>query len=138
MPSTSLFNSVFRAVVETVVPEASTLDAEAWAEVKRLVDDAVGSRPRRLRRQLRLLLGLIQLTPLLRHGRRFTSLSPADRARFLRSLQDHPFAAVRVGFWGLRTLALLGYYAREQATRAIGYAADPRGWDALRRVREAR
>lgn len=118
--------------METVVSDACTLDEAAWADVARLVDDTLGSRPRRLQRQLQLFLTFIQWAPLLRHGRLFTSLSPADRARFLRSLQDHPFAPVRVGFWGVRTLALLGYYTREQATRSIGYAADPRGWDAWR------
>jgi len=39
---------------------------------------------------------------------------------------------IRVGFWGLRTLALLGYYARPEAAQEIGYTADPRGWEAIR------
>jgi hypothetical protein len=37
---------------------------------------------------------------------------------------------IRVGFWGLRTLALLGYYARPEAAEEIGYTADRRGWEA--------
>ena len=40
--------------------------------------------------------------------------------------------AVRRGFWGLRTLVFMGYYARPEAAAAIGYRADVRGWEARR------
>ncbi len=39
---------------------------------------------------------------------------------------------LRRGFWGLRTLALMGYYARPAAAASVGYHADPRGWEARR------
>jgi hypothetical protein len=74
---------------------------------------------------------LVQWLPVLRYGRRFTSLNLVQRACFLSHLEDHPIQVVRVGFWGLRTLALLGYYGRPEVTEAIGYAANPLGWEAL-------
>ena len=39
---------------------------------------------------------------------------------------------LRRGFWGLRTLVMLGYYGRPEAARAIGYRASPLGWEARR------
>ena len=123
---------VFRAVVSTVVPEAVNLDEPRWVELERVVEATLGARPRNLQRQLRLLLGGIQWLPVLGYGRTFTSLDPARRARFLSTLQDHPVQLIRKGFFGLRTLALLGYYGRPEAAGGIGYAADPRGWEALR------
>jgi hypothetical protein len=123
---------VFRAVVSTVVPEAVNLDEPGWVELERVVEETLGARPRNLQRQVRLLLRGIQWLPVLGYGRTFTALDPARRAHFLSTLQDHPVQLIRKGFFGLRTLALLGYYGRSEAAGAIGYAADPRGWEALR------
>ena len=122
--------SVLRAVVATVVPEAAGLDEAGWREVEALIDGALSGRPRALRRQLRLFLGLVEWLPTLRYGRPFTRLDPSRRARVLAALQNHRVLKLRVGFWGLRTLALLGYYGRPQAARAIGYAASAAGWEA--------
>lgn len=121
---------VFRAVVRTVVPEAEALDAAAWDELEGLVSESLRDRPPELLRRLRLFLRLVQWGPVFRFGRRFTSLDRDRRARFLAGLQSSRSDIVRVGFWGLRTLALLGYYGREPAARSIGYRPDPRGWEA--------
>ena len=85
-----------------------------------------------LKRQLRIFLRAIQWLPVVRYGRPFTRLHPAARARVLAHLQDDRIQKVRVGFWGLRTIVLAGYYGRPRAAQAIGYAASPRGWEALR------
>ena len=123
--------SVFRAVVSSVVPEAVNLDEPGWTSLERAVEDTLSGRSRRLQRQLRLLLLGVQWLPVLRYGRTFTSLDRPRQARLLSSLQDHPIQLIRTGFFGLRTLALLGYYGRPESARAIGYAADRRGWEAL-------
>jgi hypothetical protein len=122
----------FRAVVSTLVPETAVLEEAGWRELEALVESSLTSRPRTLRQQLRLFLHLVQWLPLFRYGRPFTALSPARRARFLASLQQHPIGLIRLGFWGLRALAFLGYYGRDSAAEAIGYRPDPRGWEAAR------
>ncbi|UCC71756.1 MAG: hypothetical protein JSV86_15470 [Gemmatimonadota bacterium] len=122
---------MFRAVVCTVVPEAAELDDGGWSELGALVEESLRRRPRALRRQLRLFLRFLQWLPLFRYGRRFTSLDAARRTRFLAHLQYHPADRIRVGFWGLRTLSLLGYYGRDTGAAAIGYRPDPRGWEAV-------
>ena len=123
---------VFRAIATTVVPEAASLDADGWMELERIVEQALTSRPPRLQRQLVILIRAIEWLPLLRYGRRFTQLEGERRARVLAALQDSPLLLLRRGFWGLRTLALMGYYARPTAAASIGYRADPRGWEARR------
>jgi hypothetical protein len=124
--------SIFRAVVSTVVPEANQLDERGWQELESLVDATLRDRPPAMLRQLRLFLRMIQWLGFFRFGRDFTSLDASRRTRVLAYLQDHRIETIRCGFWGLRTLAFLGYYGRAEAVRAIGYAADPRGWEALR------
>ena len=123
---------VFRAVVVTVVPEANQLDERGWLALEELVEDAIATRPPALRRQLQLFLRAIDWLPLLRYGRTFSALQDQQRRRVLCYLQDHPVERIRCGFWGLRTLALLGYYGRIEGAQSIGYAPDPRGWEAAR------
>lgn len=121
---------VFRAVAVTVVPEAATLDAAAWRDLEAIVEQAIAQRPPALQRQLGALLRAVELLPLARYGRRFTALDPLRRTRVLHALERAPILLLRRGFWGLRTLVLMGYYARPAAAAAIGYRADPRGWEA--------
>jgi hypothetical protein len=134
-PPESTFGTVrapFRALARTVVPEAEALDGPAWDELERIVEEGLASRPASIRRQLRLLVRALELLPLLRYGRRFSALDLARRTAFLSAVQDAPLLLVRRGFWGLRTLVFMGYYGREAAREAIGYRADPRGWEARR------
>ena len=121
---------VFRALAEAFVPEAAALDARAWEEAEGIVGGFLASRPASVRRQAALLVRLLDLLPLVFHGRRFRSLDVARRTRLLERLQDAPVLLVRRGIWGLRTLAFMGFYGRAEAAGAIGYRADPRGWEA--------
>jgi hypothetical protein len=122
--------AIFRAVVSTIVPEAAALDDQGWREIHQVVEALLRDRPESLMRQLRIFLGAIQWLPVVRYGRPFTRLQPAVRARVLRHLENDRIQKVRVGFWGLRTVVLAGYYGRPQAAQAIGYAASARGWEA--------
>ena len=123
---------IFRAIVSTIVPEAAVLDENGWHDLELVVESLLRDRPESLKRQLRLFLGLVQWLPLLRFGGRFTSLNPAARTRVLTQLQNGGIQKIRVGFWGLRTIVLAGYYGRPAAAQAVGYAASPLGWEARR------
>jgi hypothetical protein len=122
----------FRAVAVTVVPEASTLDESGWKALEALVEKTLAKRPPGMRRQLVLFVRAIEHLPRFRWGRPFTALSQEARTRMLSSLERSPLLLLRRGFWGLRTLVFLGYYARPEAAAAIGYRADARGWEARR------
>jgi hypothetical protein len=122
----------FRAVAVTVVPEAARLDAAGWRAVEAIVERALAARPRKLQRQLVLFLRVIAVRAVLRHGRPFHRMDAAARQRMLAALEDSRSPLLRRGFWGLRTLILMGYYGRPGAAAEIGYAADPRGWEARR------
>ncbi len=120
----------FRALTTTFVPEARALDERAWADAEALVERFLAVRPEKVRRQVVLLVRLLDVLTLLRWGRRFTALDGERRHRFLESLQSAPLLLLRRGIWGLRTIAFLGYYGRSEAAAAVGYRADGRGWEA--------
>ena len=121
----------FRAIATTVVPEAASLDESGWRDVEAIVEQALAQRPPHLRRQVLLFIRVIDALPALT-GRRFAARDAAARTRFLAALERAPLLLVRRGCWGLRTLILMGYYARPVAAAAIGYRPDPRGWEARR------
>ena len=120
----------FRAMAATFVPEAKDLDEPAWAEAEAIVEAFLAARPEKVRRQVVLLVRVLQLLPILRWGRPFTALGAERRLRFLAALQDAPLLLLRRGVWGLRSIAFMGYYGRAAADAAIGYRADRRGWEA--------
>jgi len=123
--------AVFRAVVVTVVPDAKQLDESSWLALENLVEDALVIQPPALRGQLQLFLRAISWLPVVRYGHTFAALGDEQRSRVLSYLQDHPLERIRCGFWGLRTLAFLGYYGRPEGAHAIGYRPDLRGWEAV-------
>ena len=124
--------ATFRAVAVTVVPEASSLGPDAWAELERVVEQSLASRPATMQRQLVTFLRVIEYMPLLRYLRRFTRLSPEHRLQVLAGLQNSGQLLFRRGFWGLRTLIYLGYYTRDDVQGALGYRAHRNGWSARR------
>lgn len=124
--------ATFRAVAGTVVPEAARLDEAGWRDVEEIVERALAARPPKLRRQLALFLRVIAAKAVLRHGRPFTRVDARAQGRMLEVLEDSRSLLLRRGFWGLRTLILMGYYGRAGSATEIGYAADPRGWAARR------
>src|SRR5256712_10145374 len=131
-PALDRSRPIWRAVATSVVPEASQLGAAEWAACEAIVARALAARPARTRRQGALFLTLLDWLPLLRYGRRLRTLDVARRTRFLSLLQRAPSLLIRRGFWGIRTLVLMGYYGRPAGAAAIGYRADPRGWEARR------
>ena len=132
VPAMALSSPVFRAVATCVVPEAARLEAAQWDEMEAIVARALAARSRSVQRQLALFLILLEWLPLLRYARRLSRLDAARRANFLDRLQRAPLLLLRRGFWGVRTLVLMGYYGRPGAATDIGYRADARGWEARR------
>jgi len=128
----TLPSPVFRAVATCVVPEAAQLDAAQWDEMEAIVARAIAARPRAVQRQLALFFILLEWLPLLRYARRLSRLDPARKTKFLDRLQRAPMLLLRRGFWGVRTLILMGYYGRPAAAAEIVYCADVRGWEARR------
>jgi hypothetical protein len=119
------------AVGARLVPEVATLDADRRGDFTAIVEEALAERPEGMRRQLRVFLALIEHAPLVRFGGRFTRLGPAAQDRVLRRLQDAPIELLRKGFWGLKALVLMGYYARVEAAAEVGWTPSFHGNEKL-------
>jgi hypothetical protein len=109
------------AVGARLVPEVAGLTAAQRDEFRAIVADALADRPEAMRRQFRAFLGIIERGPMLRFGAPFSRLAPGRQDRVLRWLQDCPVTLLRKGFWGMKALVLMGYYARPAAAAEVGW-----------------
>ena len=108
-------------VGERIAPDLARLDPGARAQVSEIIGRAIDSRPPPVRRQLALFLRALRWAPLLRYGRPFDRLAPAQQETVLRWFHDAPIASLRQGFWGVKTLVFMGYYGRPETGEQIGY-----------------
>ena len=122
----------FRSIAEVVVPETRSMSEAEWGEFGVTIEHALARRPAAMRRQLGMFLRILNLLAFLRTGRSLNKLEFAQRTVFLESIENSKVLLFRRGFWGVRTLVFMGYYARPARATELGYAAMPRGWE-LRR-----
>ena len=108
-------------VGERIAPGLAQLDAGGREAAAAIIRRAVAARPPAVQRQLTLFLNVLRWAPLARYGRPFDRLPPAEQDAVLRWFHDAPLAPLRHGFWGVKTLAYMGYYGRPEAGAAIGY-----------------
>ena len=106
---------------EALVPEAAALDDEARSAFAAIVEEALEARPAGVRRQLSLFLTVLRLAPVVRWGVPLDRLTPARREAALRWFENAPLTLLRKGFWGVKALTFMGYYARPEAAAGIGY-----------------
>jgi len=121
-------SSTFRSIAETVVPEVRALNDEQWRGVTAIIDRALLQRPAKMRRQLALFVSALNVFSFLKYGRTLNQLIPSMRTEFLEEIQSSRVLLIRRGFWGLRTLIFMGFYARPEAIAHVGYRGHAQGW----------
>lgn len=115
------------ALASRVVPESSGMDEESQGRFLAIVDQFLDRRPWSLRLGLKVFLGLLKWAPVLRYGAAWDRLPARQRDLVLSWFQDSRWAAVRRGFWGVRTLVFLGYYGQAELWERFGYKPLRRG-----------
>ena len=116
----------------TFIPETASAQPAAWDRLEMIIEQALSQRPARLRRQIVMLVRMLDLLALTRHGTRLAGLDPEKRNRFLEGLSASQVGLIRRGVWGLRTLVQMGWYTQPEVQEQIGYRASPAGWEARR------
>jgi hypothetical protein len=109
------------AVALRLVPEAASLDAAARDKFFALVEGALSGRSSSLIGQFKLFLAVLQWIPVLRFGLPLTALSGERQDAVLRWFQEAPYHLIRKGFWGLKTMLMMGYYGQPETWEKISY-----------------
>ena len=108
------------------------MNDEQWREFYRVIDNALTKRPAKMVAQLKLFLKILNVISLIRYRRPLQRIDKSQRVKLLSSIEDSKLLLFRRGFWGIRTLVYMGYYANAETGTALGYRAAARGWE-LRR-----
>jgi hypothetical protein len=119
--------ATFRAAAECVVPPESGSPGGEAEQVLLVADRMIGMRSPSDRHKIATFLRALELLPIVRYGRCFSALPAEQRGRvlaFLSNTRLHPL--LRVGTFGVRTYALMGYYGSELAWAELRYPG-PRG-----------
>ena len=108
------------------------MSADDWTQLTSTVELALAKRPAAMRRQLGMFLRILNVLAFVRTGRTLSRLDTSERTAFLASIENSKLLLFRRGFWGIRTLVFMGYYARAACATNLGYSAAASGWE-LRR-----
>jgi hypothetical protein len=119
------------ALGHALVPETRGLPAERQAKFFEIIDTMLATRPKRVVRLLSIFLIVLRWLPLLRFGGRLDRLGGERQKKALCWFQDSPSVTVRTGFWAVKTLVYMGYYAQPGVAAGIGYTPSRAGNDKL-------
>lgn len=114
-----------------IAPGLRGLDERSFAEVRRIIEGAIASRPPAIQRQLGVFLTVLRYAPVVRYGRPFERLFADQQDAVLGWFQDAPAHRLRRGFWGVKTLIYMGYYGRPEIGHEIAYHPSRSGNDLL-------
>jgi len=109
------------AIAQRIVPASATMTFAEREEMVALIEGTLASRTPAMRRQFRVFLAALRWLPFLRYLRPLDRLTGLRQDAALRWFQDHPLQLIRGGFWGVRTLLLLGFYGRSAIGPSIAY-----------------
>jgi hypothetical protein len=126
-PLTASERAFLLAIAPRIVPASAQMTPEARDAMVALIEETLASRTPAMRRQFSLFLRALRWLPVLRHLRPLDRLDGGRQDAALRWFQDNPLQIVRGGFWGVRTLVLLGYYGQPAHGGAIAYTPSPDG-----------
>jgi hypothetical protein len=114
--------ATFRAAAECIIPAEPGSEGGGCEQVLLVADRMLAARAHADQRKVAAFLRALELLPVVRYGRRFSALRADQRARvlaFLGSTRLHPL--LRVGTFGVKTYALMGYYGSDLAWTELRY-----------------
>jgi hypothetical protein len=120
------------ALARALVPETRGLSAERQARFFEIIETMLATRSRSMVRLLKIFLVVLRWFPLLRFGGRLDRLAGERQREALCWFEDSLSVTVRTGFWGVKTLVFMGYYAQPDVAAGLGYAPSRTGNDKLR------
>ena len=116
--------SIFACLVDTVAGPEPVLPPVAQTDCAFAFDRWMAAGPALNARGMRALLLAIELLPyVMGYGRRFRRLSPAQRARFLQTIESTSNQHLRQLVKVVKGAAFLAYYGDDAVMRRLGYDA---------------
>lgn len=112
---------VFLAVANRIVPPDEEAPGGGTMATAGVTDWAMGRLDPKMRKLFLLFLVVTDFIGVFFGGRTFSKNSPAAQDRQLRWMENHRVSKIRMGFFGLKSYACMGYYTREDIWPTVGY-----------------
>lgn len=94
---------------------------ESENDVAAYVDAFLASKDNATQKTFHLLLFMFERLPVFLFFKPFSRLSRGAQEKYIRMWENAPVKKLRAGYFGLKTLALLGFYTDEKWWKDIGY-----------------
>lgn len=112
----------FCHIASRIIPLDLEKHGEDMAEAVKIAGEVLLEKDPSFQKLFHKLLFVFEKMAFLFYLRPFSKLLPEKQDAYLRFWETCPFSAkLRQGFWGFKTLALMGYYTREQSWKGIQY-----------------
>ena len=119
---TGLKLKVFLAAADRIIPPDGSTPGGGTLATAGVADWSLGRMDPKNRSQILVLLLGVQMLGFFFGAKPFTMLSDEAKDRQLRWMEDSPIRLMRMGMFGLKSFACMGYYTREETWAALGYA----------------
>ncbi|MEW5984537.1 MAG: hypothetical protein AB1806_19470 [Acidobacteriota bacterium] len=129
---TSGERAILLTIAPRIVPASAAMSPATGETMMQLIGETLVSRTPAMRRQWRVFLAVLRWAPFFRYLRPLERLDGLRQDAVLRWFQDHRLQVIRGGFWGVRTLVLLGYYGQPGTGSSIAYTPSLDGNGVLR------
>jgi len=120
------------ALGHALVPQTRGLSPDRQARFFEIIETMLATRPNQTVRLLKVFLAFLRWFPILRFGGRLDRLDGQRQTIALRWFENSPVASIRTGFWGVKTLVYMGYYAQPDVAAELGYTPSRNGNERLR------
>jgi hypothetical protein len=115
------------SLAHAVVPETKSFTPERRERFFEIIETTLATRPKKMVRLLGVFLRVMRWLPLVRFGGRLDALEGETQKNALRWFEDHSSGLIRSGFWGVKTLLFMGYYAQPEIAATLDYAPSKLG-----------
>ncbi len=113
--------NVFLAIADCIIPPDADSPGGGTMQTAGVVDWALERMAPALRSQLLLLIMVVEFMGIFFGGRTFSKNSENAKLRQLAWMESGPIGLFRMGFFGLKSYACMGYYTREDVWKTIDY-----------------
>lgn len=111
----------FIAIADTIIPAVEGFPSGGDIQTAAVTDWALRRMPAELRNKLLLFVSVINLSGYFFGGKSFYKLSYQKRAQILRWFEFNKIGLFRIGFFGVKNYACMGYFTRENVWHYFDY-----------------
>ncbi len=111
----------FLAIANRIIPPDTDSPGGGTMQTAGVVDWALNKMPEPLRKKILLFITVVEMFGFFFGGKPFSKCNLSAQDRALKWFENNPLRIFRMGFFGVKTYACMGYYTREDVWKTFDY-----------------